>query len=145
MTMQHMARSFKVSLSVTHPDMDPAAISTALDLAPSRATRAGAPRTTPAGTPLSGTYDYSCWTHQFDVEGAAEWGAVLEDLVQGLQRQRQFFRRVVQDNGSVELFCGVFATGNWDEILSHSLMGGLAALRVDLRLDVYPKDDYCAG
>lgn len=144
MTMQHIARSFKVSLSVIHPEMDPAEISTALDLAPVRTTRAGAPRTTPKGTPLPGTYDFSCWTHQFDVEGASELGVVLESLVERLQRHRQFFHRVVQDGGTVELFCGVFAAGNWDEILSRSLMGELAALHVDLRLDVYPKDDTAA-
>lgn len=119
--------------------MDPAEISTTLDLAAVRATRAGAPRTTPKGTALPGTYDFSCWTHQFDVEGASELGVVLEGLVKRLQRHRQFFYRVVQDGGTVELFYGVFAADNWDEILSHSLMSELAALRVDLRLDVYPK------
>ena len=144
MAMQHIARSFKVSLSVTHPDMDPAEISTALDLAPERATRAGDPRTTPKGDPLSGAYNFSCWTHQFDVERASELGVVLESLAERLQRHQQFFHRVVQDGGSVELFCGVFAAGNWDEILSHSLMGELAALQVDLRLDVYPKDNTAA-
>lgn len=140
MTMEHVARSFKVSLTVTHPDIDPAEISTALGLSPKRATRAGAPRTTPRGDALGGAYEFSCWRHEFDVGGASELGVVLEGLVGRLQRHQQFFHRVVRDGGSVELFCGVFAAGNWDEILSHSLMGQLAALRVDLRLDVYPKD-----
>jgi hypothetical protein len=141
MTMQHIARSFKVSLSVTHPDIDPAEISAALDLVPERATRSGAPRTTPKGGPLKGTYEFSCWTHQFDIEGASELGVVLESLLERLQRHQQFFHRVVLEGGSVELFCGVFAAGNWDEILSHTLLGRLADLRVDLRLDVNPKDD----
>jgi len=141
MTMEHIARSFKVSLTVTHPDIDPAEISTALGLAPKRATRAGAPRTTPKGDALGGAYEFSCWNHQFDVGEASELGVVLEGLVGSLQRHQQFFHRVVHDGGSVELFCGVFVAGNWDEVVSHSLMGQLAALRVDLRLDVYPKDD----
>ena len=89
-------------------------------------------------------YEFSCWTHQFDVEGASELGVVLESLVERLQRHQQFFHRVVREGGSVELFCGVFAAGNWDEILPHALMGQLAALQVDLRLDVYPKDDNAA-
>ena len=144
MTMQHIARSFEVSLSVTHPDMDPREISTALDLAPKRATRAGTPRTTPRGDPLEGAYEFSCWTHQFDLEGASELGVVLEGMVERLQRHQQFFHRVVRDGGSVELFCGVFAAGNWDEVLSHSLLGKVAALQIDLRLDVYPKDDNAA-
>jgi hypothetical protein len=141
MTMQHIARSFKVSMSVTHPNIDPAEVSAALDLAPQRATRAGAPRTTPKGAPLKGTYEFSCWTHRFDVEGASELGVVLDSLVERLQRHEQFFHRVVKEGGSVELFCGVFAAGNWDEVLSHILLARLANLHIDLRLDVYPKDD----
>jgi len=43
----------------------------------------------------------------------------------------------------VELFCGVFVDGNWDEIISHELMRDLYALRIDLRLDVYPKSREC--
>src|SRR3954470_21644165 len=144
MTMAHIARSFKVSLSVTHPEIDPIEISVALELPPKRATRSGAPRTTPKGTPLAGMHEFSCWTHEFDVAGASELGVVLESLVERLQRHRQFFHRVVQEGGAVELFCGIFTAGNWDEILSHKLMGQLAELRVDLRLDVYPKNDKVA-
>jgi len=139
--MQHIARSFKVSLGIRHPDIDPAEISKAIHLTPKRATRAGAPRITPKGAPLTGTYEFSYWTHEFDVDEATELGVVLQGLVERLQVHRSFFHRVVQDGGSVELFCGVFAGGNWDEVLSHSLMSELAALQVDLRLDVYPKHD----
>jgi len=145
MTMEHIARSFKVSLSITHPCIDPAEISAVLELTPERTTRSGAPRTTPKGELLAGAYQFSCWTHQFDVKEASELGPVLEDLVQRLQRHQQFFCRVVQDGGSVELFCGVFAAGNWDEVLSHSLMGKLVALQIDLRLDVYPKTNHATA
>jgi len=141
MTMEHIARSFKVSFSIRHPDIDPAEISQVIHLTPRRATRIGEPRTTPRGEPLVGTYECSYWNHEFDVVGASELGVVLQDLVDRLQSHEKFFRRVVQDGGCVEMFCAVFAAGNWDEILSHSLMGHLAALQIDLRLDVYPKDD----
>jgi len=90
MTMSHIERSFKVSLSVMHPDIDPSEISAALELTPRRATRAGAPRTTPKGDPLPGASKCSCWTHEFGVEGASELGVVLESLVARLQRNRQF-------------------------------------------------------
>jgi hypothetical protein len=140
MTMQHITRSLKVSLAIRHPHIDPAEISKALQLEPTRATRAGAPRTTPTGNPLPGTYDFSHWTHQFDVAGALELGVILEELVQRLQVHQSFFHRLVQEGGTVELFCGIFAAGNWDEILSHALMSELSGLKIDLRLDVYPKD-----
>lgn len=138
MTMEHIARSFQVSLSIKHPDMDPGEISRALEMTPHRATQAGALRTTLKGEPLEGVYAFSCWTFEFDVEGASELGSVLKSLLESLRRHQQFFQRIVQEDGSVELFCGVFAAGNWDEVLSHELMGELAALHLDLRLDVYP-------
>src|SRR3954469_14768122 len=106
MTMEHIARSLKVSLSIKHPDIDPAEISAALELAPKRATRAGTSRTTPKGTPLVGVYEFSCWTHEFDVARASELGVVLENLVERLQRHRQLFHRLVEEGGAVELFCG---------------------------------------
>lgn len=139
--MEHIKRSFRVALKVRHPDIDPAEISTALNLAPRRMTRAGAPRTSTKGDVLTGVYQFSHWSHAFDVENASELGAVLHGLVEQLQTHQQFFHRVVREGGSVELFCGIWAAGNWDEILSYSLMGQLAALHLDLRLDVYPKAD----
>jgi hypothetical protein len=141
MTMQHIRRSFEVSLSISHPDIEPAEISRIVGLVPKRATRVGELRTTPRGERLEGAYEFSHWTHSFDVQRASELGVVLEDLVERLQSQETFFHRVVREGGAVELFCGVFAAGNWDEVLPHSLMGRLAALRVDLRLDVHPTDD----
>jgi len=138
--MQHLTRSFKVTLAIRHPNIDPAEISKALQLEPTRATRAKAPRTTPTGNPLPGTYEFSHWAHQFDVAGPIELAVVLQDLVNGLQLHRSFFHRVVQDGGTVELFCGISAAGNWDEILSHALMSELSALKIDLRLDVHPND-----
>src|SRR5436305_78106 len=65
MTMEHIARSFSVPLSISHPDIDPVEISRAVNLTPKRMTRAGAPRTTPKGDPLEGTYQFSHWTYEF--------------------------------------------------------------------------------
>lgn len=139
--MEHIARSFRVTMSVKHPDMDPAEVSKTLEMTPRRATQAGAPRTTTEGDRLTGVYAFSCWAHEFDVEGASELGTVLEGLVARLRRHGEFFQRIAREGGSVELFCGVFAAGNWDEVLSCELLGQLAALHLDLRLDVYPSQN----
>src|SRR5437773_6219525 len=85
MTMEHIARSFSVSLHISHPDIDPAEISSAVHLTPKRMTRAGAPRTTPKCDPLEGTYEFSHWMHKFDVGKASDLGSVLEQLIARLQ------------------------------------------------------------
>ncbi len=138
--MLHIARSFTACLSISHPDIDPAEITHAVGLLPKRTTRAGDPRSTPTGEPLSGKYDFSCWMHRFDVHEATELGVILEQLVDQFQGFRSFFHRIVEEGGSVELFCGVFANGNWDESLPYSLLGRLAEFQINLRLDVYPKE-----
>lgn len=140
MTMAHIARSFTAWLSISHPDIDPVEISRTVALPPTRATRAGEPRTTPTGDPLTGLYGLSHWTHRFDIQKTADLAPVLDELVQRLQSHRSFFHRIVMEGGKIEFFCGVFAAGNWDESLPHSLLGRLADLKVNLRLDVYPKE-----
>ena len=139
--MEHIARSFRVSLCITHPDLDPAEITGTMGLLPQRTTRAGALRSTPTGTPLEGRYNFTCWMHEVHVQGASELGTILQDVVKGLGQQQRFFDRVVKDGGTVELFCGVRAAGNWDEVISHALMKQLASLHIDLRLDVYPEEN----
>ena len=139
MTMRHIARSYRVSLHVEHPSMDPVGISHALGLLPRRVVQAGAPRATLQGAPRSGVYPATHWSHDFQVEAATDLGPLLRNLLGSLAAHRAFFRRIVEDGGTVELFCGVFADGNWDEILGHALLGALARLRIDLRLDVYPR------
>ena len=139
MTMEHIARSFEISLHVRHPDIAPEVVTNVLGLVPERTTSAGTSRKRPDGIPLSGTYQLSSWKHEFDVSGARDLHAVLAGLVERLEEHWLFFHRIVNEKGVVELFCGVFADGNWDEVLPHALLARLADLRIDLRLDVYPK------
>ena len=121
--------------------MDPAEISASVGLEPQRAVRAGTRRVTPDGTDLGGSRPFSCWSNDFNVFHAVELSATLETLMPKLQACAEFFHRVTSTGGSIELFCQVFADGNWDEVLPRALMGRLAALHIDLRLDVYPKHD----
>ena len=138
--MQPIARSFQLALSITHPEIDPAEITRTLGLKPTgRTHRAGTPRTTPDGTPREGVWPDSYWSRRFDVRGAPELGLELEKLVGRLEEHRPFFRRLVEEGGELEFFCGVFADGNWDEEISWRLLRSLGAMRIRLRLDVYPR------
>ena len=62
-------------------------------------------------------YDSSYWTHEFAAEDANDLTDILESFAKTLAEHAGFFRRIRSEDGSVELFCGVFADGNWDESL----------------------------
>ena len=103
------------------PDIDPAAIS-ALHLFPKYSHNSGQPRRTPKGDPLPGVYPTFYWSHSFDVAGSSELGEILEQLIQRLWEHRNILAQIAHEGGESELFCGIFADGNWDEVLSCELM-----------------------
>lgn len=139
--MAHIRRSFSVSLNITHPSVDPDTISRELSLEATRQKKAGERRTTPSGSSLAGTYPFSSWGHEFGTERASELTDCLVAVLDRLEPHRSYFQDLVRDGGSIELFCGVFAEGNWDEILPHTLLRRLSEMAFDLRLDVYPNHD----
>lgn len=97
-----------MTLAITHPSFDPDAISLVLSLEPSRKTNSGQQKTTPAGSPLEGTYQFSSSGHQFDVSGYSELTECVAGILDRLYPHKAYFLKVVEDGGTVELFCGVF-------------------------------------
>jgi len=129
---------YSVSLHVSHPDIDPALISQALALqATHRPTRKGEAKTTPKGTPREGHWEFSHWSHSFEIVQDGELVAFLRHLAERLEPHREFLQRIVEDGGAIECFVGIFTDTNCDQILPFDLLGKLAELRVDLRLDMY--------
>jgi hypothetical protein len=131
MTMEHIKRSFAVSLHILHPSIDPDAVTSALRLAPWRFKQAGPPRKPP--------YDHAWWSHRFGCSEVRDLVPFLDETVSSLQAHRDFFRSIVDTGGSIELFCGIEMSTNWDEVFPSALSGRLAELGMDLRLNVYPE------
>ena len=102
-------------------------ISDALQLTPKR--------TRPAGPPRKPPFDWSHWSYEFTFKAVRELGVLLEAITEQLERHKSFFHRIVDEGGRVELFCGIHAAGNWDEVLDYELMRQLSDLWIDLRLD----------
>jgi len=129
---------YTVSLQIRHPDIAPEMITRALALQPThRPTRKGEPKTTPKGAPLAGYWEFSHWSHRFEITQDRELVPYLERLVKSLEPQRDFLQRLVDEGGAVECFVGVFTDTNCDQVLPFGLLGELAELRIDLRLDLY--------
>jgi len=131
MTMEHLGRSFEVSLLILHPSAEPAEITRSLQLTPSRQKTSGPPRRPP--------YDQSFWAHRFDCGQVRDLVPFLEQVAIGLEDRREYFRFLTESGGTVELFCGIKVDFNWDEVIPASLMASLASLGIDLRLDAYPQ------
>jgi hypothetical protein len=130
----------KISLRLRHPTIDPAEITAALHLNPSRCWRAGEPRTTPKGGELEGINRETYWTARL-VEG--EWPptalpVLISDLLAQLALHRSFFHRIRSEGGAVEFFVGWFFEAQSGDVFDCNLMARMADLKIDLSLDVYP-------
>jgi hypothetical protein len=129
---------YSVSLHISHPDIAPELITRALALQPThRPTRKGEAKTTPKGIPREGYWEFSHWSHSFEIIQDRELVPFLERLARTLEPHREFLWRIVDEGGAVECFVGVFTDTNCDQVLPFDLLGKLAELRIDLRLDVY--------
>ena len=133
---------YKISLRFRHPTADPAEITLALGIIPSRSWRAGEPRCTPTGSPLKGRWPETYWTARL-AEG--EWPTkslvdAISDLIDQLAAHEDYFHQFRSKGGKIELFIGWFFEGQSGDVFSHHLLARMADLNIDLSLDVYPPD-----
>lgn len=119
--------------------MDPQAMTEALVLQPRHCWRAGEPRSTPKGEPLSEANRESFWTANLDrgnwppISLAAAIGAALDRL----SDRREFLHRLRSEGGSAEFFIGWFFADQSGDMLPHDLLMRAADLAIDLSFDVY--------
>ena len=113
---------YAVSLRVWHPQIDAAAVTDTLALAPER--------TSPA-LPFY-------WTHGYEVAQDSKCAAFIHSTASALQQHAAFFRRVRAAGGRVEFFIGWFGDRNYGDTFSHTTFSLLAELEIDLSFDVYP-------
>jgi len=137
------AYRYAVSLRIEHPSIDPAEITSALKLEPFRCWRAGEPRTTPIGKPLSGNWRESYWTSRDIANG--EWPGVslptaLGQVLDRLFAHRGFFHRIRAEGGRTEFFIGWYLEGNTGDVFGCDLLARMADLKIDFSPDIYPLD-----
>jgi Domain of unknown function (DUF4279) len=138
----HSMNSYKytISLRVEHPSADPAEITSALGLTPSRTWRAGEPRSTAKGAPRPGENAESFWTATL-AEGRWPEKAlpdIISDLLDQLAARKDFFHRIRSEGGKAEFFVGWFFDGQSGDVFGCDLLARMADLKIDLSLDIYP-------
>ncbi len=125
------AYTYTVSLRIWHPRLTAAEISSALSLTP-RVARAALQERAPQGLTF--------WTAVLEHDPAVDLAPFLETVTSRLQKHASFFETLQASNGRAELFVGWFLNGNTGEVLPHALLRAMAALGLDLALDLYPPD-----
>lgn len=129
--------NFKMTLRVSHPSIDPQAITAELSLAPTNSYKNGESRSTPKGNPLSGNYNHSFWAHELVTEGCADISDAINKANEKIGLHREFMANIVEGGGSIQYFVGWFIDGSSGEILSWKLLKDCSDLNVDIYFDVY--------
>jgi len=115
-------------------------ITAATGITPEIAYQAGEPMMSRSGEPLGRVWKRSNWTLVL-AEGeppARTLADVLEEALNKVSSQGEFFRRVRSEGGKVEFFVGwFFNCGNTGEEFSSALLGRMAELGINLSLDIY--------
>jgi len=134
---------FDVSLRFHHPNIDPNEITDTLGIAPKNSWRAGEPRITPKGTPLPGIRRETYWYAKVS-SGESQTkrlGAALHEILDKLEKHREFLRRIRTECGRVEFFIGWYLKTQAGEEFDQPLLARLVDLQIDLGLDNYYDPD----
>lgn len=129
---------YRYSLRLRHPDMAPEKISLALGMKPQFQWMAGERRTTPKGDRLEGVNAFTYWCSE-GIEGRGfDLADSLSSHLTTLEAHRSFLSEFVSTGGSIDYFVAWFTDGlNTGVTLDWQLLKRLAALEIDLGLDVY--------
>ncbi len=131
-------RSFVIRLLIKHPSCEPSEITRELGLTPHLARKVGDARPTPKGTPPSETYRETAWSHSFRVTGERRFFTSADALVLGLEERASFLQHLSETGGTVCLIFDLFGEHNVGDVLRWRSLARLAALRVDLGVEVFP-------
>jgi hypothetical protein len=99
--------------------------------------KAGEPRRTPKGTSIPGAPS-SVNFATFNLPSPAEkLSEALVQFIPMLEGHSELFKRVKESGGTIQLFVGWFIENNVMDYFEADLLGRLAALGIDLYMDVY--------
>lgn len=129
--------SYAITLLIVHPDMDPKRISKALDTEPDMSRMAGKEYCTPNGTSLGLSRDtrWSCSSRIIDGERFFE---PVRMAAGNYYRHKEFFRKIVDEGGRVEIIVNVPGKKNQGDTLDFATLEKLSEMKINLGLEVFP-------
>lgn len=125
------------TLWINHPSINPTVISETLGIEPSEANQVGDKR---LRNPER-TYDRSWWKREWSVVDGDSVAEFLRRMVSQLSPHQEFLKQLHSEDAKIECFVGIFVDQLCDQEYPHELLGQLAELHIDLRLDQYSSKD----
>jgi hypothetical protein len=87
---------------------------------------------------MGGVHEDTYWSQRIISDESADIVSILEATTSSLEAHRSFLQDFVATGGEIEYFIGWFTTDiSGGDTLSWELLERLAALRINLSLDVY--------
>lgn len=129
---------YSVGLMIKHPTLDPAEISQEPGMVPKHSWVAGAPRKTPAGTPLPGTYPHSYWVTFEVVRGRRFFFEGAIAMLERLEAASDSVRGITDSGGTVAINVGLFGGENIGDTIGWSALTRFEALKIQLGVEVFP-------
>ena len=133
--------TFTVTLSIVHPDIDPALISRQLGLSPFRSMRRGEPRVTPKGAPLPGLWPDTRWNHVVFFDATQSATAAIDRWLARLEGCAAFLGKLRATGADIGLNLNLPGTAHRGESLEIATLAKAAALGVGIGIEVFPDGD----
>jgi hypothetical protein len=131
-------RSFSIRLLIKHPSWEPSNLTRDLGLTPHMTHQVGDRRSTPTGRPLPGIYHESAWSYMIRVTGRRHFFTSAATLIDTMESHRDLLLRLNETGGIVTLCFDLRGEANVGDVLRWRDLARLAALRVDLGVEVFP-------
>ena len=127
---------YAVSLQVRHPTATADHVAALVGLELQRGWTIGEARTTPTGGALAGLRDETYCAFRLGQGSDGELAECLRAAIKLLKTRKAELRQLRSDGGSLLLFASWQANGDTGEVFEQSLLSDIAALGIDLGMNV---------
>jgi hypothetical protein len=136
----NLAGRHRVRFLVRHPRMDLTFLSNSTGLSPDLNWIYGTERRTPAGNVLPGTHQNSTWSHSVQLK-QLNFASAVEQLLDSIEKAAHELVEVSTGGGTASLVLDLDGRSNIGDSLSPRLLARIAAIGIELGVEVFPNSD----
>ena len=134
----HLNEKHAVCLRIRHPSIDSEVITAAIGVQPTHAWTVGAPRITPIGRPLPGTYPDTRWNYILSTEIGESVSETLEKILDLARGKTAFFKEIREGLGSAEIDVQLHGKVHSGNVINFRNLKTLVDSQIDLGIEVFP-------